>query len=89
VLSAGHRSLREDYEVSCAELDTVVDVAVAGGALGARMTGGGFGGSAVVLVELAKVEAVTLAVTRAFAARGYTPPQTIEIVACDGASRVA
>ena len=89
VLSAGHRSLREDYEVSCAELDTVVDVAVAGGALGARMTGGGFGGSAVVLVELAKVEAVTLAVTRAFAARGYTPPQTIEFVACDGASRVA
>ncbi len=89
VLSAGHRSLREDYEVSCAELDTVVDAAVAGGALGARMTGGGFGGSAVVLVELAKVEAVTLAVTRAFASRGYSPPQTIEIVACDGASRVA
>jgi galactokinase len=89
VLSAGHRSLRDDFEVSCAELDTVVDVAVAGGALGARMTGGGFGGSAVVLVELAKAEAVTLAVARAFAARGYSPPQTVEIVACDGASRVA
>jgi len=89
VLSAGHRSLRDDYEVSCAELDTVVDVAVAGGALGARMTGGGFGGSAVVLVGLAKVEAVTLAVARAFAARGYSPPQTIEVAACDGASRVA
>ncbi len=89
VLSAGHRSLRDDYEVSCAELDTVVDVAVTSGALGARMTGGGFGGSAVVLVDLDKVEAVKRAVARAFAARGYTTPQTVEIVACDGASRVA
>ena len=89
VLSAGHRSLRDDYEVSCAELDTVVGVAVANGALGARMTGGGFGGSAVVLVELEKAEAVTVAVAKAFAARGYNPPQTFEIVACGGASRVA
>jgi galactokinase len=89
VLSEGHRSLRDDYEVSCAELDTVVDVAVANGALGDRMTGGGFGGSAVVLVELAKVETVTMAVATAFGARGYSPPQTIEIVACDGASRIA
>jgi galactokinase len=89
VLSAGHRSLRDDYEVSCAELDTVVDVAVERGALGARMTGGGFGGSAVVLVGLARAEAVAAAIAKAFAARGYSPPQTIEIVACDGASRVA
>ena len=88
VLSAGHRSLRDDYEVSCAELDTVVDVAVESGALGARMTGGGFGGSAVVLVGLARAEAVATAVAEAFAVRGYSPPQTIEIVACDGASRV-
>ena len=51
VLTAGHRSLRYDFEVSCAELDTTVEAAVAAGALGARMTGGGFGGSAVVLVE--------------------------------------
>ncbi|MGD0440915.1 MAG: galactokinase [Acidimicrobiales bacterium] len=89
VLSAGHRSLRDDYEVSCVELDTVVDVAVANGALGARMTGGGFGGSAVVLVGLAKAEAVETAIADAFAARGYSHPQTIEIVASDGASRIA
>ena len=81
VLSAGHRSLRDDFEVSCAELDTVVDVAVANGALGARMTGGGFGGSAVVLLELAAVQAVTTAVARAFAARGYAPPEMTEVVA--------
>jgi galactokinase len=89
VLSAGHRSLRYDFEVSCAELDTVVDVAVATGALGARMTGGGFGGSVVVLLELAAVEAVAAAVAEAFAARGYGRPETFPVVACDGASRVA
>jgi galactokinase len=89
VLSAGHRSLRDDFEVSCAELDTIVEVAVANGALGARMTGGGFGGSAVVLLDLAAVQAVATAVAKAFATRGYGPPETTEIVACDGASRVA
>ena len=89
VLSAGHRSLRDDYEVSCAELDVVVDTALASGALGARMTGGGFGGSAVVLVELAKAEAVTVAVGKAFAVRDFSPPQTMEIVPGNGASRIA
>jgi len=89
VLTAGHRSLRDDFEVSCAELDTIVEVAVASGACGARMTGGGFGGSAVVLLELAAVQAVTMAVADAFAARGYGAPEITEIVACDGASRVA
>jgi galactokinase len=89
VLSAGHRSLRDDFEVSCAELDTVVDVAVANGALGARMTGGGFGGSAVVLLELDAVDAVTTAVAGGFAARGFAPPEVIGVVASDGASRIA
>jgi len=89
VLSAGHRSLRDDFEVSCAELDTVVDVALAAGALGARMTGGGFGGSAVVLAEHARVQTITVAVTRAFARQGLGQPHTIEVVACEGASRIA
>jgi len=89
VLSAGHCSLRDDFNVSCVELDTVVDVAVASGALGARMTGGGFGGSVVVLLELVALEAVGEAVAEAFAARGYGAPAVTEVVACDGASRVA
>ncbi len=89
LLSAGHRSLRDDFNVSCSELDTVVDVAVVSGALGARMTGGGFGGSAVVLVEAALAEAVGDAVMEAFAARGYGRPEMSEVVASDGASRVA
>ncbi len=87
VLTAGHRSLRDDFEVSCAELDTAVDVAVTAGALGARMTGGGFGGSAVVLLEDAALEDVTMAVTGAFAERGFFPPEMISVVASDGASR--
>lgn len=51
VLTAGHVSLRDDFRVSCPELDLAVDTALAEGALGARMTGGGFGGSAIVLVD--------------------------------------
>ncbi len=89
VLTAGHRSLRDDFEVSCVELDTVVDVSLADGALGARMTGGGFGGSAVVLLELAAVAPVTLAVVAAFAAEGFAKPEVFEVVASDGAARVA
>jgi galactokinase len=89
VLTAGHRSLRDDFEVSCVELDTVVDVSLADGALGARMTGGGFGGSAVVLLELAAVASVTLAVVDAFVAEGFAKPEVFEVVASDGAARVA
>ncbi|MCL2553012.1 MAG: galactokinase [Actinomycetia bacterium] len=65
VLTAGHVSLRDDFQVSCPELDLVVEAALAAGALGARMTGGGFGGSAIVLVEAADEAAVGAAVAAA------------------------
>ncbi|WP_052397200.1 galactokinase [Streptomyces sp. NRRL F-5123] len=65
VLTAGHASLRDDFQVSCPEMDLVVEAAVAGGALGARMTGGGFGGSAVVLTPTPAVPAVTSAILAA------------------------
>lgn len=71
---ASHVSLRDDYEVSCRELDLVVDTAMATGALGARMTGGGFGGSAIALVNRADVDAVAQAVADAFADAGLTAP---------------
>ncbi|MFC7023618.1 galactokinase [Promicromonospora thailandica] len=71
---ASHASLRDDYEVSCRELDLVVDTAVAAGALGARMTGGGFGGSAIALVRLSDVDAVARAVANAFADADLTAP---------------
>ncbi|MBR7838922.1 galactokinase [Actinospica durhamensis] len=65
LLTASHLSLRDDFEVSCAELDTVVDAALRGGAHGARMTGGGFGGCAIALVSVDRLDRVTETVTDA------------------------
>ncbi|WP_330477858.1 galactokinase [Streptomyces platensis] len=89
LLTAGHASLRDDFKISCRELDLAVDTALAAGALGARMTGGGFGGSAIVLVEEAAAKAVGAAVTEAFAAAGHAAPRIFEAVASAGAHRVA
>lgn len=88
ILTAGHASLRDDFRVSCPELDLVVDTALAGGALGARMTGGGFGGSAIVLAEATDVETLTKAVEEAFAAAGHKAPRVFEAVPSAGARRV-
>ncbi len=74
LMVASHASLRDDYEVSCEELDVAVDVARESGAVGARMTGGGFGGSAIALVPVERVDAVRTAVTTAFVARGWGAP---------------
>ena len=74
LLDASHASLRDDYEVSCRELDVAVEAARAAGALGARMTGGGFGGSAIALVEADALVTVADAVDAAFAREGLRPP---------------
>lgn len=74
LMNASHASLRDDYEVSCRELDLVVDTARAVGAVGARMTGGGFGGSAIALVAADEVDQVAQAVADAFAAEGLRAP---------------
>ncbi|MER6034822.1 galactokinase [Streptomyces sp. NPDC001835] len=89
VLTEGHASLRDDFRISCPELDLVVDTALAAGALGARMTGGGFGGSAIVLAEAADVDTVTKAVREAFAGAGFTAPRVFEAVPAAGARRLA
>jgi len=88
VLTEGHASLRDDFRISCPELDLVVDTALASGALGARMTGGGFGGSAIVLAEAADVDTITKAVEEAFAAAGFTAPRVFEAVPSPGARRI-
>jgi galactokinase len=88
VLTEGHASLRDDFRISCPELDLVVDTALATGALGARMTGGGFGGSAIVLTEEAAVDPITKAVEAAFAKAGFTTPRTFTAVPAPGARRV-
>jgi galactokinase len=89
LMVASHASLRDDYEVSCAELDAAVDAAMAAGAVGARMTGGGFGGSAVVLAPAGRVAAVQAAVADSFASRGWSEPSVFEVTPSDGARRDA
>jgi galactokinase len=74
LMVASHESLRDDFEVSCPELDTAVAAAVDAGALGARLTGGGFGGSAIALARRADAEAVRAGVLDAFAAAGHREP---------------
>jgi galactokinase len=85
---ASHRSLRDDYEVSSPELDIAVSSAIDAGALGARITGGGFGGCAIALVEAGAVDAVTSAVAAAFAAREFGPPSVWPARAAAGARRL-
>jgi galactokinase len=86
---ASHASLRDDFEVSCEELDLVVETARRHGALGARMTGGGFGGSAIVLVGEDRLADVELAVAAAFAERGLRTPGILHGTPGPGARRLA
>jgi galactokinase len=88
-LAGSHRSLRDDYEVSCPELDLAVETAVAAGAVAARMTGAGFGGSALALVPAGAVETVDRAVTESFTAAAFGPPALFPVAVSDGAARVA
>jgi len=88
-LAGSHASLRDDYEVSCPELDLAVETAVASGAVAARMTGAGFGGSALALVPVATADAVALAVAEAFTAAGFAPPATFPVAVADAATRIA
>ncbi|CAM3237256.1 galactokinase [Nocardioides dubius] len=72
LLNAAHASLRDDFEVSCAEVDLLVETAAAAGAVGGRMTGGGFGGAAVLLVPEARVADVLAALDAAWRRQGWT-----------------
>jgi galactokinase len=88
-LNASHASLRDDYQVSAPELDTAVEAALRAGALGARMTGAGFGGCALALVPAGAVADVGKAVTAGFAERGFREPGIFAVEPADGARRVA
>lgn len=89
VLTASHTSLRDDFEVSCAELDVAVESALEAGALGARMTGGGFGGSAIALVPQAKAGPVRELVEQRYDALGWKTPEVFAVRAADGVHRTA
>lgn len=86
LLDASHASMRDDFEISTPELDLAVDTARASGAIGARMTGGGFGGSAIALLPAELVDAASDAVRTAFAAAGYGEPGLFVVNAVAGAS---
>ncbi|MFI9270655.1 galactokinase [Kitasatospora sp. NPDC052896] len=88
VLTAGHASLRDDFRVSCPETDLAVEAALAAGALGARMTGAGFGGSVIALVPADRAAGVTEGVTAAFREAGYAVPGVFTAVASAGAHRI-
>ena len=87
LLLASHASMRDDFEISVAELDTAVEAAMAAGAIGARMTGGGFGGAAIALVENARAQDVKDAAITAFAASGFTAPSVFTVAPSAGAGR--
>lgn len=88
LLDASHASMRDDFEISVPELDLAVDTAKAAGAVGARMTGGGFGGAAIALVPSTGVERVSLAVDSAFAEAGFDAPTMFTVTPANGAGRV-
>ncbi len=88
LLDASHASMRDDFEISCPELDLAVDAARANGAIGARMTGGGFGGSAIALTPVEREQDVRDGVARAFTDAGFTAPGIFTVTPAPGARRV-
>jgi galactokinase len=88
LLTASHASLRDDFEVSWPEADAVVGAALAAGALGARMTGGGFGGSVIVLAQARRGGGVRARVRDGFARRGWPAPRFTEARPSAGACRL-
>lgn len=88
LFDASHDSLRDDYEVTCAELDLAVDTARERGAHGARMTGGGFGGSCIAIVEADRVDETTAAIAAAYADAGFGQPHFLLASPAKPAGRV-
>ena len=85
LINQSHASLRDDYTVSCPELDTAVDAAISAGALGSRMVGGGFGGSAIALIQAAKTRETIKAIERAFTSKGFKAPRFFNSLPSQGA----
>ena len=88
-LTASHASMRDDFEITVPEVDTAVQAALDAGAHGARMTGGGFGGCVLALVEADAVDAVRCGRwRRRTTPAGFRPPSAFVAVASDGARRL-
>ena len=89
LLTASHQSLRDDFEVSVPEVDLAVDIMLAFGALGARITGGGFGGCAIGLIEPDRASDAAAAVAAAYAGRGYRAPSSFSATPGPGTHRIS
>jgi galactokinase len=85
LLYGSHESMRDDFEISIDELDCAVEAAMKVGAVGARMTGGGFGGAAIALIHSSKVAELKTAVSEEFEARGFAKPELFSVLADAGA----
>jgi len=86
LINQSHISLRDDYAVSCPELDVAVEASLATGAMGARMVGGGFGGSAIALIKAEDISKVRDAITTVFESRGFKKPRFFTSLPSAGAS---
>jgi len=89
LINESHRSLRDDYTVSCPELDTAVEASLVAGALGSRMVGGGFGGSAIALIEVAKTSQTISAIEKAFADKKFKAPRFFTSLPSQGAELIS
>jgi galactokinase len=89
LINQSHASLRDDYTVSCPELDTAVDAALSAGALGSRMVGGGFGGSAIALIQASKTSETIKAIEKAFSSKGFKQPRFFTSLPSQGAELIS
>ena len=88
MLDASHASMRDYFEITVPTVDLAVQVATQAGAHGARMTGGGFGGCIIALVDQGRSDEVALAISEALAAAGYGPPAHFVGLPSAGARRL-
>ena len=89
LINQSHASLRDDYTVSCPELDTAVNAALAAGALGARMVGGGFGGSAIALIQASKTTETIKTIEKAFSNKKFKAPRFFTSLPSQGAELIS
>jgi galactokinase len=88
LLTASHASMRDDFEITVAEVDVAVEAALAAGAYGARMTGGGFGGCVLALIDADKADATIAVVSAAYERHDFRAPTPFVAVPSQGATRL-
>lgn len=87
LLLESHASMRDDFEISVAELNLAVETAMDTGAIGARMTGGGFGGAAIAIINKDKLAQLEVNCLAAFAKAGFKAPRVFAVTPSEGAKR--